>query len=148
MIRNIWILLGAIICQLSMMGPALADPSFELTVTVSGAAPGSGQILATLFNSSESYMSEPYREESAPVDDAGISTVVFGELPAAAYAVSIVYDRDLDGELGTNIVGIPTEAFGFSNNTVAFFGPPKWQATSFALRGDLKIDIELDTTDQ
>lgn len=142
-----WAVLGAIACQMSMIGQLAADSSYNLTVTVSGATPRTGQILTTLFNSSQSYMNEPYREEQAPVDDAGRSTVVFADLPAADYAVSVIYDWDSDGELDANFVGIPTEAFGFSNNATAFFGPPDWNASRFAFRGDLTIEIELDTTE-
>lgn len=147
MIDRKWAVLGAIACQMSMIGQVAADSSYDLTVTVSGGTPRTGQILVTLFNSSEAYMNEPFREEQAPVDDAGRSTVVFVDLSAAAYAVSVVYDWDSDGELDTNFVGIPTEAFGFSNNVTAFFGPPDWDAARFLLQGDLAIEIELDTTE-
>ena len=92
-------------------------------------------------------MNEPYREEQTLVDDMGRSTVVFVDLPATAYAVSIVYDWDSDGELDKNFIGIPTEAFGFSNNATAFFGPPDWDAAHFALQGDLTIEIELETAE-
>lgn len=142
-----WAVLGVIACQMAMIGQVAADSSYDLTVTISGGTPRTGQTLITLFNSSQSYMNELYREEQAPVDDTGRSTVVFANLPAAAYAVSVVYDWDSDGELDTNFVGIPTEAFGFSNNASAFFGPPDWDAARFALQGDLTIEIELDTTE-
>lgn len=143
-----WAVLGAIACQMPIIGQVAADPSYDLTITISGATPQTGQILATLFNSSQSYMNEPYREALAPVDDAGRSTVVIADLPAAAYAVSVVYDWDSDGELDTNFVGIPTEAFGFSNNATALFGPPDWDAVRFKLQGDLSIEIELDMAEQ
>jgi uncharacterized protein (DUF2141 family) len=130
-----------------MIGQIAAEPSHDLTVVISGGIPRTGQVLVTLFNSSQSYMRESHREEQAPVDDGGRSTMVFVALPATDYAVSVVYDRDSDGELDTNFVGIPTEAFGFSNNATAFFGPPDWDAARFALQGDLTIEIELETTE-
>ncbi|MGI9433684.1 MAG: DUF2141 domain-containing protein [Geminicoccaceae bacterium] len=140
-----WLIIGAVICQFAAHQPALAEASHDLTITVSGATPGTGQILTTLFNSADSYMNEPYREAKTPVDDAGISTIVFNDLPAAAYAVSIVYDWNSDGRLDTNLFGIPSEAFGFSNGATAFFGPPDWDDARFSLQGDLAIEIKLET---
>lgn len=93
-------------------------------------------------------MSEPYREASALIDAAGGSALVFVDLPAGSYAVSIIYDRDADGELDTNFLGIPTEPFGFSNNATALFGPPSWQDANFVLRSDMEIHIELDTAER
>jgi uncharacterized protein (DUF2141 family) len=35
-----------------------------------------------------------------------------------------------------NVLGIPTEAFGFSNNASGSFGPPKFEAARFTVKGD------------
>lgn len=148
MSRRAGAIIGAVLCQMSMTGFASADPSFMLTMTVSGATPSTGQVLATVFSSSDSFMSEPYREASALIDAAGGSAMVFVDLPAGSYAVSIIYDRDADGELDTNFLGIPTEPFGFSNNATALFGPPSWQDANFVLRSDMEIHIELDTAER
>ena len=92
-------------------------------------------------------MKEPYREDIAPVDKGGMSSILFDGLPAQDYAVSLIYDADADGELDTNIFGVPTEAFGFSNGAKAFFGPPGWTAAAFTLDDDLTIEIELESAD-
>lgn len=139
---------AVVVSSIAVIGASSTAWSFDLTVRVLGATPGTGQILASLFNSHGSYMSKPYRDNIALVDGAGISTTVFKELPAGDYAVSLIYDDDSDGELDTNFVGIPTEAFGFSNNATAFFGPPDWAGAAFSLQNDLMIEIKLDTADE
>ncbi len=136
--------LGALACGLVLATAAKADPSFDLKVTVLGAKPHTGQILTALFNSSRSYMKTPLRKQTSTVNGAGASTIVFAALPAAHYAISVIYDKNGDGELNTNFIGIPIEAFGFSNNATALFGPPDWPAARFALGGDLKVEIKLE----
>ena len=40
-------------------------------------------------------------------------------------------------------VGMPTEAWGFSNNAVGRFGPPDWEQVSFQVDGDVQQSIRL-----
>ena len=137
--------------SLFSIGMLLAHSSaawaFDLTIKISGAMPNVGQIMVSVFSSEEAYMKEPLREDIVPVDETGMSSILFGGLPAQDYAVSLIYDADADGELDTNIFGVPTEAFGFSNGAKAFFGPPDWAAAAFTLDGDLTIEIGLETAD-
>ena len=64
-------------------------------------------------------------------------------LPAGTYGVRIMHDVDGDGELKTNMVGIPREPWGFSNNATGSFGPPKWKDVSFELTGEANQTIDL-----
>lgn len=47
------------------------------------------------------------------------------------YAVKLFHDRNGDGELATNMFGIPSEPYGFSNNAPAQFGPPAFADAAF-----------------
>ena len=49
---------------------------------------------------------------------------VFTDLPPGDYAVAAFHDADGDGKLAQNMVGMPTEGFGFSNGAMGFMGPP------------------------
>ena len=51
------------------------------------------------------------------------------------YAVAIYHDADDNQSLDTNLLGIPTEQYGFSNNQSAMFGAPDWESASFELNG-------------
>ena len=51
---------------------------------------------------------------------------VFADLAPGDYAVAAFHDADGDGKLGQNLVGMPTEGFGFSNGAVGFMGPPSF----------------------
>ena len=55
----------------------------------------------------------------------------FRDVAPGRYAVKLFHDRNGDGELATNLFGIPSEPFGFSNNAPAQFGPPAFADAAF-----------------
>ena len=62
--------------------------------------------------------------------------VVFVDLPAGDYAVAVFHDADGDGELGTNILGIPNEGYGFSNGARGLIGPPSFDVAAITVGAD------------
>ena len=65
------------------------------------------------------------------------------ELPAGVYAVGVFHDLNANNRLDTNLFGIPTEQFGFSNNAVGRFGPPSFEAASIQVSSPASLSIEL-----
>jgi uncharacterized protein (DUF2141 family) len=68
----------------------------------------------------------------------------FSGVAPATYAVSVIHDENSNGRLDTNVIGIPREGVGASNNAKGHFGPPKFDAASFRYPGgrvELKITI-------
>jgi uncharacterized protein (DUF2141 family) len=65
-------------------------------------------------------------------------------LPAGNYAVSAYQDLNGNGKLDKNLVGIPSEPYGFSNNARPKFRAPNWDETRFELRADTQIEIKLE----
>ena len=57
--------------------------------------------------------------------------VVIPNVAAGRYAIQVMHDRNANGKLDTNIVGIPTEPYGFSNDAAANFGPPDFADAAF-----------------
>ena len=62
--------------------------------------------------------------------------IVFVDLPPGDYAVAVFHDADGDEELGTNILGIPIEGYGFSNDARGFMGPPSFDAAAVTVGAD------------
>jgi len=48
------------------------------------------------------------------------------ELPPGEYGVMAFHDRNANGRLDTLPIGLPTEPYGFSNDSRGTFGPPSW----------------------
>jgi len=63
-------------------------------------------------------------------------------LKAGKYAVRYFHDENINGNLDTNLVGIPTEGYGFSNNVTGTFGPPAFEKWLFEIKGDIKIVLK------
>lgn len=59
---------------------------------------------------------------------------IIEDVPAGTYAVRLYHDEDNDDALDTNLVGIPQEAFGFSNNVRGTMGPPDFEEAAFTIK--------------
>jgi uncharacterized protein (DUF2141 family) len=76
---------------------------------------------------------------------AGQAFVVFDEVSAGPFAVSVFHDVDGNGELDSDTLGIPSEDYGFSRDARDLFGPPSFKAAQIELAaGETKqITIEV-----
>ncbi len=136
--------------RLALISCVAAHPTFaaDLNVRVNGGTPETGQVMAALFAGEAEWMKTPVSEQITPIGPNGGAQFIFSKLTSGTYGLSIIYDEDADGELDLNLLGIPTERFGFSNNARASFGPPKWNKVKFELsEPSTSIDIKLDQVD-
>ncbi len=68
----------------------------------------------------------------------------FEDIPPGTYALAVIHDENMNGELDTNVLGIPKEGYGFSNDARAWFGAPSFSAASFTYDGrSLELTISL-----
>jgi len=64
-----------------------------------------------------------------------IAQCYFSDIPPGTYAIAVIHDENMNGELDTNWLGVPTEDYGFSNTTIDEFGAPAFSAASFPYDG-------------
>lgn len=119
-----------------------------LTVHVIGARNAKGKIRAALFRGAEGFpddASRAFRTQPADIDPQTLSTqIVFTDLPAGVYAVSVFHDENLNEKLDKNFMGIPKEGYGASNNPKKKMGPPSFEETKFQFSGkDESLEIKL-----
>jgi uncharacterized protein (DUF2141 family) len=70
--------------------------------------------------------------------------VVIDSLEYGEYAVRVFHDENKNEIVDTNILGIPTEDYGYSNNASSWFGPPSWDKAKFIFnKPDMTIEIEV-----
>ncbi len=120
----------------------------DIKLRIYGGIPSTGQALVALFASEADWMKTPKSELVIPIDSNGEAKLDFPGLIPGSYGISVIYDKNADGKLNLNLIGIPTEGFGFSNDARASFGPPKWDKTRFKVTGnETSISIRLDRTD-
>jgi len=131
-VRVLQILLLAIACQ-----TAVADELIGiLTVEVSGLKDATGNVYIAVYDSDSTWLSDTtVLSKKVAISEALDGELVRTELqlPLGEYALSVFYDKDDDGELDTNFIGMPKEPIALSNNAVAKFGPPKYADAVFTL---------------
>jgi uncharacterized protein (DUF2141 family) len=59
----------------------------------------------------------------------------FEDIPPGTYALAVIHDENMNGKLDVNLLGIPKEGYGFSNDVKALFGAPSFAAASFVYDG-------------
>ena len=128
---------GVMLCLALACRPALADelPGI-LIIEITGLKEASGDVYVAVFNSDETFLGdEPVQAKKVVIAEALDGEVVSTELelPMGDYAFSAFHDKDGDGELDTNLVGMPKEPIAMSNNAVGKFGPPDYDDAVFTL---------------
>ncbi len=106
-----------------------------LLILVKGFKSVEGQLMVALYNTSDEFLvKDPYKGSITPIS-ANEELVKFENLPYGDYAVAAIHDMNKDGKLDKNILGIPTEGYGFSNNVIDKYGPPTFLQASFVFAG-------------
>lgn len=108
----------------------------DLAVTVANIQDGSGQVLVGVFDSAAAFPKHVYQGKSVPAsqrDADGSVRVNFTGLPSGTYVVAATHDKDINGKLTTNLLGMPTEPYGFTGRGSGSFGPPAFEDVSFSL---------------
>ena len=115
----------------------------NINVEINGLKSSDGQLLVGLYNTKNSFLKEEYKANVVTIDN-NKSFLVFKNIPDGTYAVSFVHDKNSNGKMDKNFMGIPKEDYGCSNNAKGFMGPPKWEDAKFELKGtDKSITISL-----
>lgn len=117
----------------------------SIKVKVQNITQRQGVIHVGLCNSSEDFTEgkDTFKELTTKVGPTGEIEVVFNSIPKGKYAIRLYQDTDNSGDLTTNIIGIPKEPFGFSNNPRTQFGPPTFSDASFDLKSDIILTVNL-----
>ncbi len=127
--------------------PAASETTGTLIVNISGFPSSDGFAMVALHNSEESYKggeNTAVAKAQTRVVDQKVQ-VVFTNLPYGWYGVSLFHDENGNGEMDQNAMGIPKEAYGFSNNAKGFFGKPAYKDIVFQLNSaEKQIAIKLD----
>jgi len=116
----------------------------QLKVEVQNIANSNGYILIGIYDSPEGFRDPDKAIAHAKVQaKSGTLTIEIPNLPPGKYAAAIIHDSNANGKLDTNFLGIPTEAYGFSNNARGRFGPPSFQDCLFNVKSNATITILL-----
>lgn len=115
----------------------------DLSVEVSNISELTGTLFWSVFDSEESYESnqDPVASGRNKVL-ADTLKVTLHDMPAGSYAIRLFHDANDNGELDTNLLGLPQEGYGFSNNA-GQFGPASFGDAEVEVSQDVNVSIRL-----
>jgi uncharacterized protein (DUF2141 family) len=105
-------------------------------VEITGLRNNTGKVMVELFDEKKNIISQMI---SDIIDKSASFT--FRELVPGKYAVRFYHDENLNRNLERNMVGKPTEGYGFSNNVTEKFGMPAFEKWLFELHGNKTVII-------
>ena len=116
----------------------------DLTIEVSGISPDRGKIYVAVYDRAETFPT-PGRQLTGQILDPQDRhlTVHFKDLPPGQYAAVAFQDANGNGKLDKNLLGIPKEPYGFSNDARGSVGPPKFSAAAVTIKSNGATRIEL-----
>ncbi|SFH90751.1 DUF2141 domain-containing protein [Halpernia frigidisoli] len=116
----------------------------DLEIDIANIKNTKGTVAVGIYNSEHGFLTKGKEFKTKTIKVSG-STVhcEFTDLPDGKYAVAVFHDENSDKKFNTNMLGLPKEAYGFSNNFKPVISKPKFSDTEFTLNSDKKITIKL-----
>lgn len=109
-----------------------------LAVEITGLENNKGKVIVALLDENEKDLSD---QSSTIVNNT--ARVVFKNLKHGQYAIRYFHDENENRELDMNVLGIPKEGIGFSNNAMGKFGPKDFSEWLFDFSGDLTLKMSI-----
>lgn len=122
----------AVAASILLLAAATATAA-QLTVTITGITEPKGQVVLALFDSEDAFDNGGAAVRGLKIDVTGDTLVAnLDNLPAGQYGIKLYHDANGNGELDRNLMGIPSEGYGFSGNKGSF-GPPPFADAAFVV---------------
>jgi uncharacterized protein (DUF2141 family) len=129
-----------IITTVMFISSLISAQNLSLTVKLSGLKNNTGLVQVGLFNKKGDFLKSVFKGASSEIKANG-AVVTFSNIPKGEYAVSAYHDKNSNGKLDTNFMGIPKEDVACSNNAKGVMGPPKYEDAKFMVTKDMKIEV-------
>ena len=130
-----------------LAGWVFANPATAatLTVKIAGFSEAVGSMGVQLVASADAYdgKTKPSAAQKQAVTSTAPITISFADLAPGTYAVLVMHDENGNGKLDSNILGIPKEGYGFSNNPNVMRKPYFDEAKFDVTAADKTIEIEI-----
>ena len=104
----------------------------ELQVVVTNVRNARGHVVVGVC-SKDNFLTENCLYNASAPSKPGQTIVTVPDVPAGVWAVQAYHDENDNEQVDRDLLGIPTEGIGFSNNAPFRFGPPLFQDGAFEL---------------
>lgn len=119
----------------------------EVVVRVTGLAASTGEVGCALFAPGPAFPMDASgaRQHWTRADVDGV-TCRFDDVPAGLWAVSVSHDLNGNRKVDTNMVGLPTEAWGVSRNARPTLRAPRFDEASFRVDAGASVTLDVKVT--
>ena len=119
-----------------------SSTNYDLTINVKGFPSSKGDAYIAIYRVSDDFpvFGKQYKGKTTTISG-NVSQVVFSGIPSGSYAVAVYHDKNNNNVLDKNYLGIPTEAYGFSNNARRTFSAPSFSEAAVVLNKSKTINI-------
>lgn len=119
----------------------------NLLIHIDGIRNTKGNVLMSIYNQKEKFMADPktkaFYNAVGKIENRE-ATFVIKNVPFGQYAITLLHDENKNDKMDKNLLGIPKEGYGFSNNVTLKFGPPSYEESTFDLnKKEQKIQITM-----
>lgn len=114
-----------------------ANSQCSIEIEISGIRSNEGKIMLQLLDENQKILTQKMCEIKN-----NKSVISIPNLNRDKYAIRYYHDENQNGKMDANLVGKPTEGYGFSNNVIGKFGPPPFEKWLFDLDGNKKIVLK------
>jgi uncharacterized protein (DUF2141 family) len=119
---------------IAALAPAASAGDLELKVE--NVKSLEGEVRVGVFATADDFRKTAIREVKAPASGNPVA-IRIAELAAGEYAIALYHDRNGNQKLDSNLLGIPTEPYGFSVAAGrSLGGPANWEQAKFKLPPD------------
>jgi uncharacterized protein (DUF2141 family) len=128
---------------LGTLNPSGSGRTASFTLQITGIEKARGEVRIAVFNSKDAFAKDAFALAVVPVTGKIVSWQL-PELMWGSYAIAVYHDENRNTRLDTNILGAPTERYGFSNDARGLFGPPSWEKARFDIESEqVTVTIQL-----
>ena len=122
----------SIICLLAISG--FSQTLCTLDIEIVNLRSNKGEVLIEVYDTNQNSVAS----RKVKIHD-NKCFITIDSLSGADYAIQYMHDENSNGKFDTNLIGIPLEGYGISNNAYGTFGPSKFNEWLFAVQKQTKV---------
>jgi len=111
---------------------SFSQENYSLSIEFEGLKSDNGKLFIALYNQEADFLKNEIKGLEVDIID-GKAKANFDNLAKGIYAISSFHDKNNNGKMDTNFLGIPKEPVACSNNAKGSFGPPKFKDAKFSI---------------
>jgi uncharacterized protein (DUF2141 family) len=119
-----------------VVAPVASASHTDLTLTIEGVRSDRGKIMAALLKADMTQGTARRVDAAMAPAVVGTTTIRFEGLEPGEYAIQLFHDENGNGEMDSNLFGLPSEGYAFSNRARGSFGPPKFSQMKFTVTAE------------